>query len=185
MKTFLVYALLALFTIAATANSPFEKEGLALPGGWRIGQATLMDNDLTGLAKRDNKYNAQVTWYDGQDLNNAACYGSSGVQVYNAKPTDFIGAMWMRNLEMCYQCLEIKNGKAKVESIIVKIVDKCAGCPPDGKNVDLTQTAFQKLASLDDGRIEIVWRPLPNCPKTGAWPTFEKSGRKVRRSKFM
>ncbi|CAG8500900.1 8805_t:CDS:1 [Paraglomus occultum] len=170
MKTFLIFALFALFTIAVTANSPLD-EDLALPGGWRIGQATLMQNDASDLAKRD--FGAQITWYDGNDLKNSACYGRNGLKVYNAKPSDFIGAMSMRNFEMCYKCIQIKNGRSSVKTIIVKIIDLCAGCDPKKKNVDLTPGAFRKLANLDDGRVEIVWRPLPNCPKTGAWPTFE------------
>uniref|UniRef100_A0A1D1YVN6 Putative EG45-like domain containing protein 1 n=1 Tax=Anthurium amnicola TaxID=1678845 RepID=A0A1D1YVN6_9ARAE len=180
MKTFIIFALLVLYTIAATANSPLED--LALPGGWRIGQATVMDHSLGGLTERAN--GAEITFYEGADLKNSACYGRNGLRVYNAKPSDFIGAMSMSKFEMCYQCLEIKNGKSKVKTIIVKIIDKCAGCPKNKKNVDLTKGAFSKLANPVDGRVAIMWRPLPNCPSKGAWPTFEKSKRKIRRSKF-
>ncbi|CAG8541969.1 3169_t:CDS:1 [Paraglomus brasilianum] len=172
MKTFIIFALLALYTIAATANSQ-----VALPGGWRIGQANLMDDTLTKRA-----VGAQITYYEGPDLKNSACYGRNGLRVYNAKPSDFIGAMWMNKFEMCYQCIEIKNGKVK--TIVVKIIDKCAGCPKGHKNVDLTKGAFSKLANPIDGRVAIMWRPLPNCPTKGAWPTFEGSKRKIRRSKF-
>jgi hypothetical protein len=183
MKTFLIFALFAFFTIAVTANSPLD-EDIVLAGGWRIGQATLMQEDVSDLAKRANS--AQITWYTGNDLKNSACYGRNGLKVYNARPSDLIGAMWMQNFEMCYQCVQIKNGKSSVKTIIVKIIDKCAGCPPHHKNIDLTPGAFKKLANPDAGRVEIVWRPLPNCPKTGPWPTFEKSKRRiVKRSKFV
>lgn len=177
MKTLLIFALFAIFTIAVTANAD-----IALPGGWKIGQATLMQNDVSDLAKRGN--NAQITWYSGNDLKNSACYGRNGLRVYNARPSDLIGAMWMNNFEMCYQCVQIKNGKSSVKTIIVKIIDKCAGCPPHGKNIDLTPGAFQHLANPDAGRVEIVWRPLPNCPKSGPWPAFETSKRRIKRSKF-
>jgi len=180
MKTFIIFALLALYTIAATANSPFES--VALPGGWQIGQATLMDHTLGGLTERGN-IPAEITYYEGADLKNSACYGRNGLTVYNARPSDFIGAMWMNRFEMCYQCLEIKNGRSNVKTIIVKVIDKCAGCPPHGKNVDLTKGAFSKLASPNDGRVNIMWRPLSNCPSRGAWPKYEKS-RKIKRSKF-
>lgn len=40
-------------------------------------------------------------------------------------------------------------------SVDVKIVDTCPGCA-DG-DVDMSETAFKKLAPLNDGRIPISW----------------------------
>ncbi|CAG8492050.1 10235_t:CDS:1 [Ambispora gerdemannii] len=147
-----------------------------LPGGWRRSEATLLDQrslvDKTHTVEK--RVNAQITYYEGQDLKNSACYGRNGLPVYNARPTDMIAAMAMSGLDMCYKCIEIKNHKKKVVTIIVKVIDICGGCPPGKNNVDLTKTAFSKLANPIDGRVEIVWRPLPNCPTKGKWPKFEK-----------
>lgn len=187
MKKFLIFIFFAFFTITSALDSPFEKEDVVLSDGWRVAQATLMDYSERDLAERDlaeRDFGAQITFYEGQDLKNSACYGRNGLRIYDAKPTDAIAAMWMKDFEMCYQCIEIKNGKKSVKSIIVKVIDKCAGCPPHKKNVDLTRSAFSQLAAVSVGRVEIIWRPLPICPKTGAWPTFEqkKGKRKSKRS---
>jgi len=166
MLKLLTFALLALFAIAATA---LDSEG------WHTAEATVMDYSL---AKRQNA--AEITYYEGEDLKNAACYGRNGLKPFNAKPSDFIAAMWMRNLEFCYQCIEVRSGKKKVKTITVKVIDKCAGCPTGKKNVDLTRTAFEKLAPLSEGRVAIQWRPIPKCPQKGAWPTYESKGRKMK-----
>jgi len=129
------------------------------------------------LTKRTN---AQITFYGGEDLKHSACYGRSGLANYNARPTDMIAAMYMRGLEMCYKCLEIRNGKVSTKSIIVKVIDKCAGCPRGAQNVDLTLGAFKKIARPIDGRVAIQWRGLPSCPKTGSWPTLEVRRKKRR-----
>ncbi|CAG8441176.1 13845_t:CDS:1 [Ambispora leptoticha] len=142
-----------------------------LPGGWRKSVANLIDE--RNYFNHTKRVNAQITYYEGNDLKNSACYGRNGLPVYNAKPTDMIAAMSMSGFEMCYKCIQIKNHKKKVVTVTVKVIDKCAGCPVGGNNVDLTITAFSKLADPVDGRVEIVWRPLPKCPTKGRWPTFE------------
>lgn len=52
----------------------------------------------------------------------------------------------------CGQTITIHS---KSKSVDVLIVDTCPGCA-DG-DVDLSQAAFTKLASLDQGRIPITW----------------------------
>ncbi|RIA86186.1 expansin module family protein, partial [Glomus cerebriforme] len=103
------------------------------------------------------------TFYEGQSLKNSACYGNSGVRNYDANENDMIAAMNMKDLELCYECLEIRN-PTNNNKIIVKVIDKCDGCPPGGDNIDLTPTAFKQLADLNSGRVEIEWRPLDKCP---------------------
>jgi len=114
---------------------------------------------------------AQITFFDGDQLKNSACYGTNGVRSYDANESDMIAAMHMDELELCYKCIEIRN-PANNNSIIVKVIDICADCPPD--NIDLTPTAFKQLADLDLGRVDIEWRPLDECPDKGRWPIFEE-----------
>ncbi|KAG9285743.1 hypothetical protein G9A89_003422 [Geosiphon pyriformis] len=155
-----------------------------LPDGWRYASANLLDernfipetnSTLNNIDKRD--VNAQITFYQDNDLKNAACYGRNGLRVYNAKNTDMIAAMAMDGLEMCYKCVEIKNHVKSVKTIVVKVIDICGGCP-NKQNIDLTRSAFSKLAQLDQGRVNIVWRPKPRCPTKGAWPRFEQNKRR-------
>jgi len=69
----------------------------------------------------------------------------------------------MKKFENCYKCMKITNNKNKKKSVVVKIVDKCAGCKV-GKAIDLTPAAFQKLATLNDGVVDISWKTV-SCPK--------------------
>lgn len=57
--------------------------------------------------------------------------------------------------------MKITNNSNK-KNVIVKIVDKCAGCAV-GKAIDLTPGAFQKLADLDTGVVDISWKAI-SCP---------------------
>lgn len=67
----------------------------------------------------------------------------------------------MNSFESCYKCMKITNNSNK-KNVIVKIVDKCAGCAV-GKAIDLTPGAFQKLADLDTGVVDISWKAI-SCP---------------------
>ena len=64
--------------------------------------------------------------YSGNDLKNAACYDRNGLPPYSATIHSLIGAMAMKKFEECYKCMKITN-KANKKSVVVKIVDKCAG----------------------------------------------------------
>ncbi|CAG8797801.1 10520_t:CDS:1, partial [Racocetra fulgida] len=100
------------------------------------------------------------------------CYGRNGLQPYNAKSDDYIAAILMTgNLDMCYQCIEVKNNKSG-KTICVKIIDICAGCKPGC--IDLTPGAFAALGELDQGVLDISWRTV-QCPKDGKWPNYEHS----------
>lgn len=70
----------------------------------------------------------------------------------------------MKKFENCYKCMKITNNKNKKKTVTVKIVDKCAGCKV-GKAIDLTPAAFQKLADLDDGVVDISWKVV-SCPSS-------------------
>lgn len=70
----------------------------------------------------------------------------------------------MKKFENCYKCMKITNNKNKKKSVVVKIVDKCAGCVVN-KAIDLTPAAFDKLADLDVGVIDISWKAV-RCPSS-------------------
>lgn len=65
------------------------------------------------------------------------------------------------------------------QSIIVRVMDSCAGCTPGVPHVDLTKAAFQQLYDLDVGLVEsIEVRVLSK-------PPFDKWGRnEVRATEF-
>ncbi|PBK91841.1 hypothetical protein ARMGADRAFT_1166040 [Armillaria gallica] len=43
----------------------------------------------------------------------------------------------------------------KEKSVVATVGDLCPGCGPN--SLDLTSSAFEKLTSLDDGRILVTW----------------------------
>ncbi|KAI9283307.1 hypothetical protein BY458DRAFT_428291 [Sporodiniella umbellata] len=112
-------------------------------------------NETELLDKRD-----RGTWYTGQGLKNAACYGRNGRKPLSPSVNDMIGAMAMNDLEKCYKCMEITNIQNKVQ-VVVKIVDKCAACKIN-RAVDLTPKAFSLLSkgSLDIGVLNISFKPV-------------------------
>ncbi|CAO3614103.1 unnamed protein product [Cunninghamella echinulata] len=149
----IVSCILVLFSVVANAR---------VPGITRSGTATMMKY---GTEDAHIRKRYRGTWYSGNDLKNAACYGRSGLPVFSARVTDMIGAMSMRNFEYCYKCTKITNKKTG-KSIVVKIVDKCAACTPR-KDIDLTPTAFRKLNhdNIEDGVLDIDWKVV-ECPST-------------------
>lgn len=79
--------------------------------------------------------------------------------------------MAMDDFEECYKCMQITNNKDKKLSVVIKIVDKCAGCKV-GQAIDLTPAAFKKVApggDLDLGVLDISWKPV-KCPKSKLFP---------------
>ena len=58
----------------------------------------------------------------------------------------------------CGRCGEVTGPNGKV---VVRIVDKCPGC--SSGDLDLSQTAFGKIAKLSAGRIAIKWH-FVTCP---------------------
>jgi expansin (peptidoglycan-binding protein) len=153
MKVFLLALILALTFTLITAEEGFVRS---------------MEFSL--LKKRD--ISSKMTFYEDDQLNNAACYGRDGIRSYNAKPSDRIGAV--SNNNMCYQCIKITNPKNR-KSVIVKIVDECEGCAKN--NIDVTRSAFSSIANLDDGIVKITWKGVA-CPSKGRFPTFEKNKKK-------
>ncbi|CAG8593252.1 20589_t:CDS:1 [Racocetra persica] len=121
-----------------------------------------------------NGVGAKITFFEGQMLKNAFCYGDGKLPAYDAKPTDMIGAMRMIGKSMCYKCVEIKCGS---KSTIVKIIDACATCG-SRDDIDLTLEAFKQLAPPVKGIVPITWRPLASCPSDGKWPKFEEKDNK-------
>lgn len=57
------------------------------------------------------------------------------------------------NNPLCGQKLYITRNGVTIQ---VEIWDKCPGCDPD--TVDLTPTAFEKIAQLAEGRVQISWK---------------------------
>ncbi|KAH8554138.1 RlpA-like double-psi beta-barrel-protein domain-containing protein-containing protein [Umbelopsis sp. PMI_123] len=154
--TFII-ACVALFIACLSPVQALEGHGIARLMGPEY------TNSTTSLEKR-----GRGTWYSGNDLKNAACYDRNGLPPYSASIHSMIGAMAMHSFESCYKCMKITNRSNK-KSVVVKIVDKCAGCVV-GKAIDLTPGAFQKIGNLNTGVLDISWKTV-KCGKSKYYPS--------------
>ena len=95
------------------------------------------------------KSNVKITWYSSHDLKSPACGDGS----WDPENSSHIGATssgW-KDGPSCGDFVRLCNKKVS-RCVHVRVVDQCAGCKED--HVDLTKSAFQKLAStgsLEEG----------------------------------
>lgn len=97
----------------------------------------------------------QITWYASHDLLNPQCGNGGG----NWQPVNscHIGAVvkgWDDGPQ-CGDFVKLCNKKADNHCVLVRVIDKCAGCAEN--HVDLTKSAFKKLSpsgTLEEGRIK-------------------------------
>lgn len=47
------------------------------------------------------------------------------------------------------------EARGERRSIDLKVVDRCTGCQPD--DIDVSPSAFDKVASRDQGRVKVTW----------------------------
>ncbi|KAI8644230.1 RlpA-like double-psi beta-barrel-protein domain-containing protein-containing protein [Parasitella parasitica] len=127
------------------------------------GVATVMKFDNSAVTSAlEKRGGGRGTWYTGGDLKNAACFGRKGRPDFTPKASDMIGAMKMHGFENCDKCMKVTNTENK-NTVIVKIVDKCAGCD-NNSAIDLTPAAFKKLEKdLGEGVLKISWKVV-DCP---------------------
>ncbi len=62
----------------------------------------------------------------------------------------------------CGACAELSSGG---NSVVVQIVDQCPTCSHGSNQIDISQAAFQTLADLGVGVLDITWRYV-ECPDT-------------------
>jgi expansin (peptidoglycan-binding protein) len=77
---------------------------------------------------------------------------------------DLVGAMNMTDLSgsaACGSCVRVYGPDGSVD---VRIVDGCGSCQPGG--IDLTMSAFAKIAPLVAGRVPVTWQYIA-CPVSG------------------
>lgn len=122
-------------------------------GGTDAGSGTSDSGTKTDAAAVDAgpEESGEATYYDADGT------GACGFP----KSNDFMvaamnGAQYSKSI--CGKCVEVTGPLGKVT---VRIVDLCPGCKRG--DLDLSQTAFQKIAKLSAGRVPITWHYAP-CP---------------------
>ncbi|GAN09435.1 riboflavin aldehydeforming enzyme [Mucor ambiguus] len=74
---------------------------------------------------------------------------SSGNEMVAALSSSLMGGP---NSDLCGKSITVKSASG---SVTLRVVDSCPGCSEG--DVDMSEAAFQKLGSLDKGRIPITW----------------------------
>jgi expansin len=105
----------------------------------------------TGDAGPVEEFEGEATYYDANGTGACGFPASSDFLVAAINDEQYSKAN-------CGRCVEVTGPTGKV---IVRITDKCPGC--SSGDLDLSQTAFGKIAKLSAGRIAIKWH-FVTCP---------------------
>jgi len=108
----------------------------------------------------------EATYYDFAD--------GSGNCSFPATPDDLrvaaMNAVDYASSAACGACVAITGPKGEVTA---RIVDQCPGCPEG--DIDLSPEAFEQIADLSAGRVDIEWRYVP-CAVQGPLVYHFKEG---------
>lgn len=108
-----------------------------------------------------------ATFYDADGTGNCS---------FDASPDDLdVVALALPEYDKsasCGGCLRVTGPDGEVT---VRVVDSCPGCHEHGINLDLSESAFAKIANPKRGRIPITYR-LVECPVSGNLAFHFKSG---------
>ncbi len=109
------------------------------------------------------KVDGVITFYDGDGR--GACSYDSGDSDFAA-----INAEQWAASAACGTCIEITAPKGKT---VVRTVDLCPECKRG--HLDLSRAAFNKLADLSLGRVNVTWQAV-TCPVSGSVRLKMKDG---------
>lgn len=99
----------------------------------------------------------EATYYDFAD--------GSGNCGFPATPDDLrVGAMNHTDYADSAACGACAHITGPLGSITVRIVDRCPECPQG--DIDLSPEAFEQIAALEQGRVDITWGYVP-CDVSG------------------
>lgn len=129
---------------SGSTSGGMTSSGSMGPGGSTGSGASACANAAT--------FTGEGTYYDATG-NGSCSFGTS-----SEKPL-LVGAMNTpdyNNSNVCGTCAQITGPNGEVT---VRIVDQCPGCAHG--DIDLSPEAFEKLAPLPEGRIDITWQFVP------------------------
>lgn len=104
-----------------------------------------------GDAALGPEYTGEATYYDADGTGACGFPASNDFMVAAINDEQYSKAN-------CGKCVEVTGPNG---TVVVRIVDKCPGC--DSGDLDLSQTAFSKIAKLSAGRVKITWHFVA-CP---------------------
>jgi len=165
-QSLLALALALAAVLAACGGSDatdLEGDGGASSGaGGSDGGAASPDGAATGAADAAAKTDASAVDAGPEQSGEATYYvangtGACGFAITNDQLVAAMnGAQYSK--ATCGKCVEVTG---PLGSVVVRIADKCPGCKSG--DLDLSQSAFQKIAKLSAGRVPITWHFVA-CP---------------------
>ncbi len=112
-------------------------------------------------------YNGKSTWYNYEGVG-----GTCSIPYPSNTLTAALNQEQYGLADFCGACAEVTN-KSNNKKVIVRIDDKCPGCPYGG--LDLEKKAFEQISSLETGVIDVEWK-LISCPINNKIGIFFKDG---------
>ncbi len=104
-----------------------------------------------GTTEPEPEQSGEATYYDAEGV------GACGIDT----PPDYLVAAIndeQYSKANCGRCVSVTGPNG---TVVVRIIDKCPGC--DAGDLDLSQTAFSKIANKSAGRVKITWH-FVDCP---------------------
>lgn len=98
-----------------------------------------------------------ATYYDFADGSGACSFPATP----DALDVAALNAPQYGVADYCGACAAVQGPEG---SVTVRLVDLCPGC--ESGHLDLSPSAFEKIAPLTQGRVDITWS-LVSCPVTG------------------
>ncbi|HEX8822815.1 MAG TPA: expansin EXLX1 family cellulose-binding protein [Archangium sp.] len=150
-------------TDAGTGSGPGGTDaGTGNPGtdaGTGTGTGTTTSRPLSAFQ------DGVITFYDANGTGNCSFDATNDLDVAAIIKTEYQGSA------VCGACAEIQG---PTSTLRVRIVDSCPDCTTPG-HLDLSRSAFAKLADPLLGRVKVKWR-FVTCPVTGAMRYRFKEG---------
>lgn len=113
--------------------------------------AALGDSGSGGDSAIGEEFEGEATYYDANGTGACGFPASTDFMVAAINDEQYSKAN-------CGRCIAVTG---PLGTVVVRIVDKCPGC--SFGDVDLSQTAFGRIAKLSAGRIDIKWHFVA-CP---------------------
>lgn len=152
--------LVLVLSCAAACGDAEEPSGPRLRG---VGASTVRDGGSlpeagsstpasdAGTSPDEPEQSGEATYYDAEGV------GACGIDT----PPDYLVAAIndeQYSKANCGRCVSVTGPKG---TVVVRVIDKCPGC--DAGDLDLSETAFSKIANKSAGRVKITWR-FVDCP---------------------
>ena len=109
------------------------------------------DSASTSDAALGQTYSGEVTYYDANGTGACGFKASTDFMVVAMNDEQF-------KRSMCGECISVTGPNG---TVVVRITDVCPGCGTG--DLDLSQTAFSRVAKLSAGRVKVDWH-FVTCP---------------------